>query len=63
MVERYVRDVEVAGSKPVTPIFLLGYRKAMYLLALRFLFSKYKTAAYMFYSSKAIVAYYIYTLI
>ena len=24
MVERYVRDVEVAGSNPVTPIFLLG---------------------------------------
>ena len=29
MVERYVRDVEVAGSNPVTPIFLLGYRKAL----------------------------------
>ena len=27
MVERYVRDVEVAGSNPVTPIFLLGYHK------------------------------------
>ena len=30
MVERYVRDVEVAGSNPVTPIFLLGYRKPRY---------------------------------
>ena len=29
LVERYVRDVEVAGSNPVTPIFLLGYRKAL----------------------------------
>ncbi len=27
MVERYVRDVEAAGSNPVTPIFLLRYRK------------------------------------
>ena len=25
MVERYVRDVEVAGSNPVTPIFYIGY--------------------------------------
>ena len=24
LVERYVRDVEVVGSNPVTPIFLLG---------------------------------------
>ena len=38
MVERYVRDVEVAGSNPVTPIFLLVYRKALSLLALRFFF-------------------------
>ena len=28
LVERYVRDVEVAGSNPVTPIFLLKYHKA-----------------------------------
>ena len=28
LVERYVRDVEAAGSNPVTPIFLLEYRKA-----------------------------------
>ena len=27
LVERYVRDVEAAGSNPVTPIFLLRYRK------------------------------------
>ena len=38
LVERYVRDVEAAGSNPVTPIFLLRYRKALCLLALRFFF-------------------------
>ena len=27
LVERYVRDVEAAGSNPVTPIFLLRCRK------------------------------------
>ena len=38
LVERYVRDVEVAGSNPVTPIFLLGYRKVLCLLTLWFFF-------------------------
>ena len=37
MVERYVRDVEVAGSNPVTPIFYREPQSSEY-TALRFLF-------------------------
>ena len=38
LVERYVRDVEVAGSNPVTPIFYLQKTQNLQIEVLRFFF-------------------------